>query len=188
MPAGPHWPFAANLTANGAERPPALRFCHGNWPGTGRAVAGKIGTLEQVKVTVFGPVVKLASRLEGLTKQLRVPILLDDATAQLIRQRLPPEIRAAAQAGSCVALCMIDLWSSMSCYLEKRIIHSFLTARFRLRTRGRKVYRRGLGGAYRCLHSMPSSDRAQDFLIHQIAMNNRQPPKGWDGTVRFPEM
>ena len=31
----------------------------------GRAVAGKIGTAEQVKVTVFGPVVNLASRLES---------------------------------------------------------------------------------------------------------------------------
>jgi len=32
---------------------------------TGPAVAGKIGTVDQVKVTVFGPVVNLASRLEG---------------------------------------------------------------------------------------------------------------------------
>ena len=31
----------------------------------GRAVAGKIGTSDQVKVTVFGPVVNLASRLEA---------------------------------------------------------------------------------------------------------------------------
>jgi len=47
---------------------------------TGKAVAGKIGTIDQVKVTVFGPVVNLASRLEGMTKILRAPILLDAAT------------------------------------------------------------------------------------------------------------
>jgi len=29
----------------------------------GRAVAGRIGTTDQVKVTAFGPVVNLASRL-----------------------------------------------------------------------------------------------------------------------------
>ena len=34
----------------------------------GRAVAGQIGSTDQVKVTVFGPVVNLASRLEGMTK------------------------------------------------------------------------------------------------------------------------
>ena len=54
----------------------------------GRAVAGKIGTAEQVKVTVFGPVVNLASRLEGMTKQLRVPIVLDEATASIVNARM----------------------------------------------------------------------------------------------------
>src|SRR5580700_11476787 len=54
----------------------------------GRAVAGKIGTAEQVKVTVFGPVVNLASRLESMTRQLRVPIVLDEATARIVRPRL----------------------------------------------------------------------------------------------------
>jgi adenylate cyclase len=52
---------------------------------TGRAVAGKIGTADQVKVTVFGPVVNLASRLEGMTRQLQAPILLDERTAAKLR-------------------------------------------------------------------------------------------------------
>ena len=59
---------------------------------TGRAVAGKIGTVDQVKVTVFGPVVNLASRLEGMTKLLRAPILLDEATARLVRGQVPREV------------------------------------------------------------------------------------------------
>ena len=57
---------------------------------TGRAVAGKIGTVDQVKVTVFGPVVNLASRLEGMTKILHAPILLDERTAIVVRNRLSP--------------------------------------------------------------------------------------------------
>ncbi|MBS0208420.1 MAG: adenylate/guanylate cyclase domain-containing protein [Planctomycetes bacterium] len=56
---------------------------------TGRAVAGRIGTEDQVKVTVFGPVVNLASRLEGMTKLCRAPILLDGPTAEIVRQQLP---------------------------------------------------------------------------------------------------
>ena len=47
---------------------------------TGMAVAGKIGTRDQVKVTVFGPVVNLASRLEGMTRSLDSSILIDGAT------------------------------------------------------------------------------------------------------------
>lgn len=50
----------------------------------GRAIAGKLGTADQFKVGVFGPVVNLASRLESMTKQLGVPILLDEATAALL--------------------------------------------------------------------------------------------------------
>ena len=52
---------------------------------SGRAVAGKIGTADQVKVTVFGPVVNLASRLENMTKQLNASVLLDATTAKQIR-------------------------------------------------------------------------------------------------------
>ena len=55
---------------------------------TGRAVAGKIGTVDQVKVTVFGPVVNLASRLEGMTKILHAPILIDERTAIVVREQL----------------------------------------------------------------------------------------------------
>ncbi len=49
---------------------------------SGHAVAGKIGTRDQGKVTVFGPVVNLASRLEGMTRLLSSSILIDEATAR----------------------------------------------------------------------------------------------------------
>jgi adenylate cyclase len=48
----------------------------------GQAIAGRLGTMDQFKVGVFGPVVNLAARLEGMTKQLKVPILVDEAVAQ----------------------------------------------------------------------------------------------------------
>src|SRR6185503_14223643 len=64
------------------EGHPLADFRIGLGLATGRAVAGKIGTQDQVKVTVFGPVVNLASRLEGMTKLLRAPILLDEPTAR----------------------------------------------------------------------------------------------------------
>lgn len=48
--------------------------------GTGPAVAGRIGTDDQAKVTAFGPVVNLASRLESMSKSVGARILIDDAT------------------------------------------------------------------------------------------------------------
>ena len=55
-------------------------------------MAGRIGTIDQVKVTVFGPVVNLASRLEGMTKQLQTSILIDEATADWIREKVPRNV------------------------------------------------------------------------------------------------
>ena len=81
--------FAAGVPASRDH--PLADFRLGIGLATGRAVAGKIGTVDQVKVTVFGPVVNLASRLEGMTKLLRAPILLDAATAAAARGLLPPD-------------------------------------------------------------------------------------------------
>ena len=100
------WPFASEEAplqacraalgirqafADTQNRPdhPLFNFQMGIGIAHGRAVAGKIGTSDQVKVSVFGPVVNLASRLEGLTKQLRVPILLDEPTAEIVRSYGP---------------------------------------------------------------------------------------------------
>ena len=55
-------------------------------------MAGGIGTAEQAKVTVFGPVVNLASRLQDMTKLLRVPILIDEPTAAAVREHLPRDV------------------------------------------------------------------------------------------------
>ncbi|TWT32717.1 adenylate/guanylate cyclase domain-containing protein [Blastopirellula retiformator] len=49
---------------------------------SGSAVAGKIGSQDQVKVTTLGPPVNLAARLESLSKQFAAPALIDEATAQ----------------------------------------------------------------------------------------------------------
>ena len=63
---------------------PAAGFACGIGIAYGPAVAGKLGTDDQFKVGVFGPVVNLASRLESLTKVFQVPILVDEPTAQAL--------------------------------------------------------------------------------------------------------
>jgi adenylate cyclase len=50
----------------------------------GPAIAGRLGTIDQFKVGVFGPTVNLAARLESMTKQLEVPILVDEAVAAYV--------------------------------------------------------------------------------------------------------
>ncbi len=45
----------------------------------GPAIAGKLGSTDQMKIGVFGPVVNRAARLESATKRMKVPILADEA-------------------------------------------------------------------------------------------------------------
>ncbi len=64
----------------------------------GRAIVGRLGTSDQYKVDVFGPVVNLASRLESMTKAFGVPILLDEAAAGRLREAAaPPRVRRLAK-------------------------------------------------------------------------------------------
>ena len=58
---------------------------------TGNAVAGKIGTSHQVKVTAFGPVVNLAARCEGMTRKLNIPILVDRNTVEQVSRNKQDE-------------------------------------------------------------------------------------------------
>ncbi len=178
---------AAFAKAAATKNHPLADFEMGIGIAHGRAVAGKIGTAEQVKVTVFGPVVNLASRLESMTKQLRVPILLDETTANIVRSRLNPEegrIRRLALVlpyGMETAVAVSELLPPASDFPELSDSH------IQSYEAGVQCFISGQWDeAYKHLHSMPPSDRAQDFLMQQIVLNNRTAPRNWDGIVRLP--
>jgi adenylate cyclase len=153
----------------------------------GRAVAGKIGTAEQVKVTVFGPVVNLASRLEGMTKQFRVPIVIDEATAAIVNVHLdrregrtrrlarvlPYGIETPVLVSELLPPAFVQdaLTDEQVAYFDQAVEH-FIAGRWE--------------AAYQDLHRMPASDRAQDFLGVVIAQHNRVPPPGWNGVLELP--
>lgn len=178
---------AAFAKAAATKNHPLADFAMGIGIAHGRAVAGKIGTAEQVKVTVFGPVVNLASRLEGMTKQLRVPIVLDEATAKIVRPRLPAtegRIRKLARLlpyGIETPVVVSELLPSAT---DEPELTDELVAEYE---QGVEHFIAGRWDqAYRCLHGMPASDRAQDFLMQQIVLHNRTAPPNWDGTIRLP--
>ncbi len=151
---------------------------------TGNAVAGKIGTVDQVKVTVFGPVVNLASRLEGMTKILHAPILIDQQTADLLRLTLSREegrLRRVARVrpfGLEQPLEVCELLPSESQYAALSDAHI-------------ADYEQALDDvlagnwqqAFERLHRVPADDRVKDFLTVLIAQHNRTPPHDWTGVI-----
>lgn len=62
----------------------------------GPAIAGKLGTIDQTKIGVFGPVVNRAARLESATKKLNVPLLVDEAVATALAGARFCRVRQAA--------------------------------------------------------------------------------------------
>jgi len=151
---------------------------------TGKAVAGKIGTVDQVKVTVFGPVVNLASRLEGMTKILRAAILVDEATARAVRRQVPPQV-ARVRRLAIVRPYGLDAPLEVSELLPPESQYPVLTDEHLA------VYESALDAflagdwarAFGLLHRIPTEDRVKDFLTVYIAQHNRTPPPGWDGVV-----
>jgi adenylate cyclase len=151
---------------------------------TGPAVAGKIGTHGQAKVGVFGPVVNLASRLEGMTKILGAPILIDPLTAQAAAAQIP------ASEGRCRRLAVVTplgLDTPLTVYelMPPASEYPVLTDEH-LRNYEAALDAFGAGQwsqALEFLHRVPTEDTATDFLEEFILRHRRVPPANWRGII-----
>jgi adenylate cyclase len=140
-------------------------------------------SVDQVKVTVFGPVVNLAARLETMTKQLRAPILIDPPTAAVLRTSVPPSIarvRRLAKVRPAGLAAPLEVSEVLPPESEAVLSDSHL-----------QVYEAALDAfqardwneALKRLHQVPPEDLAKDFLTVFIVQHNRTPPANWDGSV-----
>jgi adenylate cyclase len=163
---------------------PLAGFHAGIGVATGTAVAGKIGTVDQVKVTVFGPVVNLASRLEGMTKILRAPILLDETTARAVREQVPREV-ARIRRLAVIRPYGLDMPLEVSELLPPESQYPLLTDEHLAHCES--ALDAFLAGrwpeAFELLHRTPTEDTVTDFLTVYIAQHNRTAPPNWDGVI-----
>ncbi len=170
------------------DLPPAERgllegFSVGAGIAHGRAIAGQIGTSQQAKIGVFGPIVNQGSRIEGLTRQFGVGICIDETTAIFVRRLMPPE------EGRCRRLARVRPKGMATSLL----IHELLPPE----TEGAKIdstamlnYEAALDAviagrwaeAVERLHAVPDDDGPKKFLLLQMAKLNNTPPANWDGS------
>ncbi len=153
---------------------------------TGRAVAGRIGTVDQVKVTAFGPVVNLASRLEGMTKALGVEVLIDDVSANWIREHVARSqmrvrklalVRPAGFSSSIEVSQLLPPVGSADSPSDEDIELYEDALRWLVEGKWDRAFER--------LHHVSADDRAKDFLTATILRHGRVPPPNWDGVIDF---
>ncbi|MEM9703232.1 MAG: adenylate/guanylate cyclase domain-containing protein, partial [Planctomycetota bacterium] len=181
--------IAGDFASRRAADDPLAGFRVGVGVATGPAVAGRIGTEEQAKITVFGPTANLASRLEGLCGPLRAPVVCDAATAEAVRGSVASELRVRplgtvrpAKLNGAEAVYELlpphgdpaDGGSSLtdadvSRYAE--VVAAFTSGDWEQ--------------AAEALQNHPASDLAQDFLRVRLAQHHRTAPPDWDGVIRI---
>jgi adenylate cyclase len=162
---------------------PTANFRVGIGVASGRAVAGKIGSTDQVKVTVFGPVVNLASRLETMTKQLRASILIDPPTAAVVRDTVPASVarvRRLAKVRPVGLSAPLEVSELLAPADQSSLTNAHLAA---YEAAWDAFQSRDWPEALRLLHQVPPDDQAKDFLTIFIAQHSRTPPPGWDGSI-----
>lgn len=176
--------IARHLDAIGREPNHPLRdFQIGMGVATGRAVAGMIGTSDQVKVTAFGPVVNLAARLEGMTKLTRAPVLIDGATANVIRCiDCDLKIRKIAKMRPVGIQRDIDVYQLLSAeqgldWLTEEHLCQYDEAL--------SSFENGdWNQAAILLAGLPETDRVKNFLLGYVR-RNEAPGDDWNGVIQL---
>ena len=148
----------------------------------GLAIAGRLGTMDQFKVGVFGPVVNLAARLESMTKQVRVPILVDEAVAKHVlankaagwaRVRRLATVRPAGMTVPVPVAELLPPVGSDSLPEPRRLDYESALDAFQVgRWRDTKDLLRFL-----------TADGPSEFLIEFMNRYPDGPPPGWDGVI-----
>jgi adenylate cyclase len=148
----------------------------------GRAIAGQIGTSQQAKIGVFGPIVNQGSRIEGLTRQFGVGICIDEQTANFVRRLMPPgegrcrRLASLRPKGMDTTLLVHELLPPEvdGCLItETAMLNYEASLDMVIAGRWREAIER--------LNAVPDDDGAKQFLLKHMGKFDNVPPDGWDG-------
>ncbi len=150
---------------------------------SGEAVAGKIGTLDQVKVTAFGPVVNLASRLEGMSKWFGSCFLADRETVDEIDDLLINGARPLQRRlGRFIPLGLentLDVFQIANAHsVDEQLLAGYAQAL--------GAFESGdWSEALTVLDGLSAKDAAVRFLLAYMARFDNAAPAGFDGAIRM---
>ncbi len=150
---------------------------------TGIAVAGKIGSRDQVKVTAFGPVVNLASRLEGMNRIVNSSLLIDRATMEQVssnRTELGFQLRGLGRFQPYGMSLVSEVFEVLSepGHPTNEELDSFAEAL--------KLFQASnWTAAEKILQQLPRGDSGRQFLLEFMQQTDGHPPTDWNGVVEL---
>lgn len=152
----------------------------------GRALAGRIGTEQQAKIGVFGPVVNLGSRLEGMTKHFGVSICIDQAAAEYVREHIPATeartrfLSTVRPKGMRTPISVYELLPGES---SSSAISSELIAAHESAVHG--IIAGNWEEVRETLSRLPENDGPANFLRAFLAKAPKNPGPDWNGVIQL---
>jgi len=150
---------------------------------TGSVLAGNVGIGGQIKYTVMGNCVNVASRLEGLTKYFHVPVLFTGDTHEALQKRIiSRRVAKARPAGMAQAIPLYELvlpreWGGSGLTEEEVVTYE----------QALSYYEQGLlEESERELRAISIDDPVRRFLNLKVEHALLEGvPDQWDGVISF---
>src|SRR5207247_1174986 len=124
---------------------------------------------------------------EGMTKQLHAAIIIDEAMARIVRERLPASEVRTRRLGTVLPYGLQTPVAVGELLPGEGDLPELTAAHLAAYDEAVALFSAGRWEeAYTALRTLPSGDRAQDFLAAQIVSHNRLAPPDWAGVVKLP--